>query len=108
MAEEYVHDANTHGGRAAWRSWPGAARLGHVDPEARGFHEAVEGRVARVLAGHAQRLHDRILCVREQRRHPEKAENSRAPTPEEQGAAFDQIVIDPWRILFEFFEQSHH
>src|SRR3984893_8445285 len=108
MPEKDVHDANPHGGGAARRSGSGAAGFGYVDPEARGLHEAVEGGVARVLTGHAERLQYRVFGVREQGGDTEEAENGRAAPPEEKGATFDEIVMDPWRIYFEFLEQSQH
>jgi hypothetical protein len=45
-----------------------------------------------------------FLGVREQCADAEKAEHCRATPPEEECAALDQIVIDPWGILLEFFK----
>jgi hypothetical protein len=55
-----------------------------------------------------KRLHDRVFGVREQGGDTQKAEDGWAEPPEEERAVFDQIVIDPLGIFFEFGEQSHH
>src|SRR5918911_585532 len=59
------------GGRAVLQP----AWLRHVDPEARGLHEAVVGAVARVAARERERLRDRALGVHLERRHAGVAEH---------------------------------
>src|ERR1700694_1816809 len=101
LPEEDVHDADPHGGGATGRPKAGSAWVGYVDPESRGFHEAVQSGIAGILAGHAQWTDNRVFGVGEQGGDTLKTENGGAAPSEQKCAALNQIVIDPRWILLE-------
>jgi hypothetical protein len=94
-ADEHVHDP--HPDRDATPRPAGfeASGLGRLDPEPGGLHEPVQRRVAGICAGERERLDDRVLGVREQRRCSREAERSRTEAPEGLRPAEHPISVKP-------------
>jgi hypothetical protein len=97
-ADEHVHDphADCRGPTLGAQLEP--TRLGGVDPEARGLHEAVQRGIAGVRPGERQGFDDRVLGIGEQRRRAGEAERRRAQAPKRPGPEQHPLAVEPLRV----------